>query len=214
MLPPTLPLFQSSIINLKLVNFSANANTIILNLLIIISDEWWVDCLLQIKMGSLTFCSLWNLKARGGVRGEGLGAGGGGSWCEADGRGWVEEEGWAVVGAGWTGYELNPEWSWQSVIDPFSVLFSLYISWSGCQWLSDCVIPVWITVTEADWSELSLPLWQFNLNLLLPVIMASASGSGGPGRPAKASGSGGPPPSPTPRTVSEWTCVRFKKIVG
>ena len=33
----------------------------------------------------------------------------------------MEEEGWAVVGAGWTGYELNPEWSWQSVIDPFSV---------------------------------------------------------------------------------------------
>ena len=77
---------------------------------------------------------LFSVKLESQGRGPRGGAGGGGgSWCEADGRGWVEEEGWAVVGAGWTGYELNPEWSWQSVIDPFSVLFSLYISWSGCQ---------------------------------------------------------------------------------
>ena len=85
------------------------------------------------KNGFPNFLFSVKLESQGrGPRG-GAGGGGGGSWCEADGCGWVEEEGWAVVGAGWTGYELNPEWSWQSVIDPFSVLFSLYISWSGCQ---------------------------------------------------------------------------------
>ena len=85
------------------------------------------------KNGFPNFLFSVKLESQGrGPRG-GAGGGGGGSWCDADGRGWVEEEGWAVVGAGWTGYELNPEWSWQSVIDPFSVLFSLYISWSGCQ---------------------------------------------------------------------------------
>ena len=59
---------------------------------------------------------------------EGQGAGGGGVGAKQMGVG-----GGGVGRGGWTGYELNPEWSWRAVIDPFSVLFSLYISWSGCQ---------------------------------------------------------------------------------
>lgn len=61
---------------------------------------------------------------------EGQGAGGGGVGAKQMGVG-----GGGVASGGWTrtGYELNPEWSWRAVIDPFSVLFSLYISWSGCQ---------------------------------------------------------------------------------